>query len=75
MPVQLLVGRDDQRYCAVASRMHALLPSSRLEVVPDARHTVHLDQPRQVVKIIECALDNKLTRSDTRCYIDSERLF
>jgi 2-succinyl-6-hydroxy-2,4-cyclohexadiene-1-carboxylate synthase len=62
MPVQLIVGEQDGRYCDIGRRMQSLLPEARLSVVPDAGHTVHLDQPRQVVKIIDCALDNKLTR-------------
>lgn len=70
MPVHLVVGALDRRYCAIGERMHALLTGSTLEIVSQAGHTVHLDQPARFVGLVQ-----KLTRPDARCYIDSERLF
>lgn len=45
MPTLLLVGELDQKYCAIARRMVTLLPQARVVVVPDAGHTIHLEQP------------------------------
>jgi 2-succinyl-6-hydroxy-2,4-cyclohexadiene-1-carboxylate synthase len=56
MPVQLIVGALDQRYCAVSKRMLGLLPNARLEVVPEAGHTVHLDQPELFATTVSTAL-------------------
>lgn len=56
IPVDLIVGDDDARYCAVASRMSASLPHAELTVVPAAGHTVHVDQPPAFVKAVRCAL-------------------
>jgi 2-succinyl-6-hydroxy-2,4-cyclohexadiene-1-carboxylate synthase len=54
--VQLIVGRTDARYCAIAERMRGLLPSAALTVIADAGHTAHLDQPGMFVKVVQCAL-------------------
>ena len=70
VPVQLIVGALDTRYRGVGERVHGLLPSSDLEVVSQAGHTVHLDQPTAFVGLVK-----KLTQPDARCYIGSERLF
>ena len=56
LPVQMIVGHNDTRYCAIAQRMHTLLPRSAVTVVADAGHTVHLDQPGAFVKTVQCAL-------------------
>ena len=45
VPVLLLAGADDEKYCALARRMAALLPCARQEIVPEAGHAVHLEQP------------------------------
>ena len=52
MPVQLLVGALDQRYCAIGERMHALLPNAHLAVLREAGHTVHVDQPQRFVSLL-----------------------
>lgn len=55
-PVQLIVGELDARYRQIGERMQPLLPRADLTVVPDAGHTVHLDQPAQFVRLVESAL-------------------
>ncbi|MCH8994591.1 MAG: 2-succinyl-6-hydroxy-2,4-cyclohexadiene-1-carboxylate synthase [Chloroflexi bacterium] len=45
IPTLLLVGEEDENYCALARRMAAALPCSKLEIVSGAGHTVHLEQP------------------------------
>jgi len=54
--VVLIVGERDARYCAIAQRMHALLPASQLAVVPEAGHTVHVDQPEAFVGLVRAAM-------------------
>lgn len=44
-PVLLLAGTLDAAYCDHARRMAAVLPCRRLEIVPDAGHAIHLEQP------------------------------
>ena len=56
LPVQLIVGQNDTRYCTIAQRMQTLLPRADVTVVEDAGHTVHVDQPGPFVKTVQCAL-------------------
>ena len=45
LPVLLLAGALDAKYCGLANDMAILLPRSRVRIVPDAGHAVHLEQP------------------------------
>jgi len=45
LPVLLLAGALDDKYRGLANDMAALLPCSRVRIVPDAGHAVHLEQP------------------------------
>ena len=45
LPVLLLAGALDAKYCGLANEMAAMLPCSRARIVPDAGHAVHLEQP------------------------------
>ncbi|OGO50508.1 MAG: 2-succinyl-6-hydroxy-2,4-cyclohexadiene-1-carboxylate synthase [Chloroflexi bacterium RBG_16_68_14] len=49
VPVLLLAGALDEKYCALARLMAAALPCARLEVVPEAGHAVHLERPETFV--------------------------
>jgi 2-succinyl-6-hydroxy-2,4-cyclohexadiene-1-carboxylate synthase len=69
-PMSLIVGEQDTRYCSIARRIQAELPHANLDIVSQAGHTVHLDQPAVFVRLVK-----KLTQASTRCYIGSERLF
>lgn len=44
-PTLLLVGALDTKYVDIAGRMAESMPDARVVVVPDAGHTVHLEQP------------------------------
>ena len=45
LPVLLLAGRLDDKYCRLANEMTAMLPCSRVHIVAAAGHAVHLEQP------------------------------
>ena len=66
-PVHLIVGESDARYRQIAERMRQLMPAAEVSVVPEAGHTVHLDQPRLLADLVAAILDNKLTRPGGRC--------
>ncbi len=55
-PMQLIVGEDDTRYRQIGERMQSLLPHAELAIVPDAGHTVHVDQPARFVDVVKRAL-------------------
>ncbi len=45
LPVLLLAGELDTKFCAIARQMRQALPQSSLEIIPAAGHTIHLEQP------------------------------
>lgn len=44
MPALLLAGALDEKYCALARQMAALLPRAQLAIVPGAGHAIHLER-------------------------------
>ena len=44
-PVLLMAGELDARFVRIAKQMQARLPHAQLDIVPDAGHTIHLEQP------------------------------
>lgn len=55
-PVVLVVGERDPRYCRIAEQMRALRPATEVSVVPQAGHTVHVDQPAAFLSRVSSAL-------------------
>lgn len=45
LPVLLLAGEEDAKFVAIARQMAEQIPQARLVIVPDAGHTIHLEQP------------------------------
>lgn len=45
LPVLQIVGQLDQKFVGINEQMAALLPNTRLEIMPQAGHTVHLERP------------------------------
>ncbi len=52
VPVLLIVGALDTKYVDIAHRMAAAIPDVRVEVIPDAGHACHLEQPEQVAHLL-----------------------
>ena len=52
MPVLLLAGGLDNKFCTIAHQMADQIPNAQLEIVPDAGHTVHLEQPERFIEIV-----------------------
>ncbi len=46
IPTLIIAGAFDAKYVALAREMAAAIPHSELQIVPDAGHTVHLEQPQ-----------------------------
>ena len=54
MPVLVVAGALDTKYVALAERLAAGIgPGARLEVVAAAGHTVHREQPRAFLAVLE----------------------
>jgi 2-succinyl-6-hydroxy-2,4-cyclohexadiene-1-carboxylate synthase len=45
LPVLIMAGALDTKFVEIAGQMHNRMPNSRLEIIPDAGHTIHLEQP------------------------------
>jgi 2-succinyl-6-hydroxy-2,4-cyclohexadiene-1-carboxylate synthase len=45
MPVLLIAGSRDNKFTAIAKRMHELIPQSTLSILDHAGHNAHFDQP------------------------------
>ena len=56
LPVLLLSGELDTKYCGLANEMAAALQSGRLRVVPGAGHAVHLEQPAAFNEAVDAFL-------------------
>jgi 2-succinyl-6-hydroxy-2,4-cyclohexadiene-1-carboxylate synthase len=56
-PALLLTGEEDEKYCALAARMAALMPAATYEVIPGAGHCAHLERPEASLAAIRRFLD------------------
>ncbi len=52
VPCLIVVGADDEPYLAPCEYMARKIPGARHEVVPDAGHSVNLDQPERTNEIV-----------------------
>ncbi|MBE3560378.1 MAG: 2-succinyl-6-hydroxy-2,4-cyclohexadiene-1-carboxylate synthase [Ktedonobacteraceae bacterium] len=58
MPVLLITGELDTKFCEIARQMAQSLPQAELCVVPGAGHTVHLEQPAAFASAVKQFLQN-----------------
>lgn len=53
MPVLLITGKLDQKFCTIGQSMAQQLPQAQFQIVPDAGHAVHLEQPVRFVTLVQ----------------------
>ncbi len=53
MPVLLITGALDDKFCRLAHQMATSLPQASIAIIPDAGHAVHLEQPAAFATAIE----------------------
>jgi len=58
VPTLLVAGALDLKYVDYAMRMSERLADARVEIVPDAGHAVHLEQPDHFARIVTSFLRN-----------------
>lgn len=51
-PTLLVVGAEDDKFQRLAGEMARRMPKARLEVVPEAGHAAHLEQPVRFIEIV-----------------------
>lgn len=59
MPTLIITGELDTKYCEIGRQMAAAMPDARLVVVPDAGHTVHLEQPARFMQVVSAFLQSE----------------
>jgi 2-succinyl-6-hydroxy-2,4-cyclohexadiene-1-carboxylate synthase len=52
MPVLLICGELDQKFCKIAKQMSDVLPNSKVEKITDAGHAIHVEHPKIFGKIV-----------------------
>jgi 2-succinyl-6-hydroxy-2,4-cyclohexadiene-1-carboxylate synthase len=52
LPILMITGVLDNKFCTIAQQMALALPHAQLCIVPNAGHTVHLEQPAQFVQTV-----------------------
>jgi 2-succinyl-6-hydroxy-2,4-cyclohexadiene-1-carboxylate synthase len=57
-PTLLIVGTEDAKFVALNERIAATVPGATLRPIPDAGHTVHLEQPEAFVAAVTSFLDS-----------------
>ena len=52
-PTDLVVGAHDEKFIEIAYAMAASMPKSRISIIEDAGHSVHLEKPQDLATLIE----------------------
>ncbi len=53
MPVLVLAGREDEKYVRLAREMAGAIPGAQVEIIDDAGHTPHVEQPERFRRAVE----------------------
>jgi 2-succinyl-6-hydroxy-2,4-cyclohexadiene-1-carboxylate synthase len=56
MPVLLLAGELDEKFCTIAKSMQLLFKNSDLEIISEAGHAIHVEKPLKFGKIVSVFL-------------------
>lgn len=52
-PVLIIVGQEDQKFCAIAKKLQSKIKNARIEVINDVGHMIHVEKPQIFGTIIE----------------------
>ncbi len=58
LPVLLIAGALDSKFCTIARQMADQIPNAQLAIVPNAGHTVHLEQPERFVALLHAFFES-----------------
>ncbi|MFC7686738.1 2-succinyl-6-hydroxy-2,4-cyclohexadiene-1-carboxylate synthase [Ureibacillus sp. GCM10028918] len=56
IPVTLITGELDKKFCIIAEEMQALLQKARHVIVNDVGHAIHVENPEQFATIVKDAI-------------------
>lgn len=57
-PVLILVGEKDEKFSLIAKKMHKLLKNSKVTIVENCGHAIHMEQSEKFGKIVSDACKN-----------------
>ncbi len=52
IPLHLIVGTADSKFCAINQKMQQLCPTAQLHAIPNIGHNLHIEAPDAIVQII-----------------------
>jgi 2-succinyl-6-hydroxy-2,4-cyclohexadiene-1-carboxylate synthase len=52
VPCLIMAGELDLKFVEIAQRMATAIPSSRLALVADSGHAIHLESPDEFVRLV-----------------------
>ncbi len=58
-PALIVAGERDKKFTEIAHRLHHALPDSRVEIVKEAGHTVHVENPDAFFQVVVSFLEQK----------------
>ncbi|MBN1300816.1 MAG: 2-succinyl-6-hydroxy-2,4-cyclohexadiene-1-carboxylate synthase [Melioribacteraceae bacterium] len=61
IPVLLICGELDKKYCSINEEMHRLVKNSSLKIIKNSGHNTHLENPSEFVSLINNFLRNYFT--------------
>ena len=67
VPILFVAGSLDAKFAAIASGLASRLPDARAQLVPDAGHACHLEQPEAFLSIARRFFDAAEARQRDRC--------
>ncbi|MCJ7842706.1 2-succinyl-6-hydroxy-2,4-cyclohexadiene-1-carboxylate synthase [Lederbergia sp. NSJ-179] len=53
MPIQLICGKKDPKFCQIAEEMKQVIPKASLTCVPDVGHAIHVEDPTNFDTIVK----------------------
>jgi 2-succinyl-6-hydroxy-2,4-cyclohexadiene-1-carboxylate synthase len=53
VPTLLLCGKEDKKFCQIASEMAQLMPNAVISQISDSGHAIHVEQPEIFAKIVD----------------------
>lgn len=59
MPVLLLTGSLDEKFCQIAERMHGIMKNARRITISDCGHAIHVEKPKIFGTIVSEFLSNE----------------
>ncbi len=60
LPVTLITGSLDEKFCRIAQKMIEQLPNGRHVLVENSGHAIHVENPKQFATIVEDALNKEI---------------